>query len=218
MIFRIQIEFLSNQINSHDYVDKFLSIISKNVIVLHNIVKHEIDTTRNISTNQNRRLKNVINKIIEKLKMRFEKIEKQIDALQIKLNNDVVKNKNKRICKMHERITFIKMQYSKRNDEIVFINHHFEFSKNMKKIYALKQHAKKIFFYKNWRLKYWNETNMNLIQCKYYDNSNIALHFAICVYFKIEIVITLMLIWQFRKRLCFESFCFLIFWLNFIKR
>ena len=193
LIFKIRNESLSNHVNSHDYVDKSLSIISKNVTALYVMIKHEINTTRNISSNQSRRLKIAFNKTIDKMKKRFVNIERQMSALQIKLNNDDAKVKNKRICKMHERITFITTQVSKRNDDSVYINHHHEFSKNMKKFYVLEQHAKKVFFYENWRKKYWNETNE--LESKYYDNSNIASHFAIDVYSQIEIVITLTLMW-----------------------
>ena len=83
------------------------------------------------------------------MKKRFVNIEKQINALQIKLNNDDAKIKNKRICKMHKKITFITTQISKSNDDFVNINYHYKFFTNMKKFYVLKQHAKKVFFYEN---------------------------------------------------------------------
>ena len=212
LIFKIRNESLSNHVNSHDYVDKSLSIISKNVIALYVMIKHKINTTRNISSNQNRRLKVAFNKTIDKMKKRFVNIERQMSELQIKLNNDDARVRNKRICKMHERITFITTQISKRNDDSVYISHHHEFSKIMKELYALEQHAKEVFSYENWREEYWNETSE--LESRYYDNSSIASHSAIDVYFQIETVITLTLMWQIQSRLWLTSSYSLISWLN----
>ena len=212
LVFKIRSESLSNHVNSHVYVDKSLSIISKNVTALYVMIEHEINTTRSISSNQNRRLEVVFNKTIDKMKERFVNIERQMSALQINMNNDDARVRNKRICRMHERITSVTTQIPGRNDDSVYISHHHEFPKNMKELYALEQHAKEVFPYENWRREYWNETSE--LESRYYDNSSIASHSAIDVYSQIETVITLTLMWQIQSRLWLTSSYSLTSWLN----
>ena len=92
-------------------MNQVFTIVIQNVKILYVKISHEIDITKNFTINQIRSLRKKFDIAHEKLKNRFKIVDKQLVTIQFKLNNDIVKIKNDRLCKLHERITIISMKF-----------------------------------------------------------------------------------------------------------